>query len=497
MKKNVSLLAAVLMSTTILVGATSCKDDKNPSSSETNSVSNSNSEVSESSSASESTVSNTPQAEIEFDTTTPVTISFYSTMGTSLKENFDPYIAEFNKIYPNIKVDHTAVGGYDEVRDKIKTELGVENQGPNLAYCYPDHVALYNMSRKVQTLDKFIDNTQVDENGNLLYGLSSEQKADFVEGFYNEGKGYGDNLMYSLPFVKSTEVLYYNKTEFDKLGLSVPTHWFKDDAGLKAEDSMEYVCEALLKAHPDCVPLGYDSEANWFITMTEQYGYPYTSTDRKNHFLFENDQNKAFVGKFKEWYQKGYVTTQKIEGAYTSTLFVNTDSTKKTSYMSIGSSAGAKHQAPDGGIFEVGISSIPQVNAAKPKVISQGPSICIFKKSNQQEVIASWLFLRYITTTLEVQGSFSMASGYVPVIQSINNNAAYKEFLDGADGYDSIAALSAKVCVEQSHAYFTSPAFVGSSDARDQVGELMVAALTGTKTIDQAFKEAIDECNAR
>ena len=52
------------------------------------------------------------------------------------------------------------------------------------------------------------------------------------------------------------------------------------------------------------------------------------------------------------------------------------------SYMSIGSSAGATHQRPtavDGAYpFEVGIATIPQVNASKPQVISQGPSLCIF-----------------------------------------------------------------------------------------------------------------------
>ena len=47
--------------------------------------------------------------------------------------------------------------------------------------------------------------------------------------------------------------------------------------------------------------------------------------------------------------------------------------------MSIGSSAGATYQRPaanaDGSYpFEVGISTIPQVNAANPKVISQGHS---------------------------------------------------------------------------------------------------------------------------
>ena len=42
-----------------------------------------------------------------------------------------------------------------------------------------------------------------------------------------------------------------------------------------------------------------------------------------------------------------------------------------------------------------------------------------------------------------------------------------------ADGGDYISALSAKICLEQVDAYYTSPAFNGSSRARTEVGKLM------------------------
>ena len=81
-----------------------------------------------------------------------VTIKFYHTMGSNLTTVLDAYIAEFNAIYPNIHVEYTSVGGYDDVRDQIATEITVGAQ-PNIAYCYPDHVALYNLADAVQTLD--------------------------------------------------------------------------------------------------------------------------------------------------------------------------------------------------------------------------------------------------------------------------------------------------------------------------------------------------------
>ena len=66
------------------------------------------------------------------------------------------YIVEFNKLYPNIHIEVTQVGNYDDVRDQISTEITVGNQ-PNIAYCYPDHVALYNLAQAVTQLDSLID----------------------------------------------------------------------------------------------------------------------------------------------------------------------------------------------------------------------------------------------------------------------------------------------------------------------------------------------------
>ena len=423
-----------------------------------------------------------------------VTITFYHTMGANLREVLDAFIVKFNEIYPNIEVKHEQVGGYEDVRDQIKTELTVGNQ-PNIAYCYPDHVALYNVAKAVVTLDDLIASnievTKADGSKEIL-GLTDAQKADFIEGYYAEGKEFGDGKMYTLPFSKSTEVLYYNKTFFTEHNLQVPKTW----------DELETVCEQIKAIDPDCIPLGYDSESNWFITMCEQLGSDYTSATGE-HYLFNNDTNKQFVKRFREWYQKEYVTTQEIYGAYTSGLFVATSGQR--SYMSIGSSAGAKHQRPaanDKGeyAFEVGIATIPQVNPEAPKVISQGPSVCIFKDANPQEVIASWLFVKYLTTSVDFQAAFADASGYVPVLKSVAQHEKYAEKMAKADGFDNITYLSAKVCMEQADAYYTSPAFNGSAKARDEVGSLIQAAFIGDASagldalIDKVFQDAINNC---
>ena len=417
-----------------------------------------------------------------FDTTKEVTITFYHQMGQKLQDILNVAIADFNKIYPNIKVEHATYGDYNGVRDQIKTEISVGDQ-PNIAYCYPDHVALYNVAGAVQTLDTLIKDEK--------YGFTAEQIADFIPAYYNEGLAFGDGKMYTLPISKSTEVLYYNRSFFEKHDLKVPTTW----------EEMEQVCRQIKAIDPTCIPLGYDSEANWFITMCEQYGSAYTSVEGEN-FQFDNETNRNFIKMFQGWYKEKLVTTQELSGGYTSDLFKGSKGTR--CYMCIGSTGGASYQQPTqtNGVFEfeVGITSIPQVDPANPKVISQGPSICIFKNDDPQEVLASWLFVKFLTTDVTFQGSVSMSNGYAPVIQSVRENPAYAAFLDSAST-EFIQAYAVKVALDQANAYYVSPAFNGSSVARDQVGLLMQKCMAFEMTGDEldaaikkAFADAIAEC---
>lgn len=454
-----------------------------------------------------------------------VVITFYHTMSaTNLQPTLKNYIDKFQKIYPGIKVKATQEGGYDDVRDKVVKELQ-SGKGPNIAYCYADHVALYNRALRVVDLTSYINSTEevpAGKFGNkeaMPIGLTSTEIDDFIDAYYNEGSQYSLEGMYSLPFSKSTEVLYYNKTVFELEGKNffIPTSWWCSKEGHAidpvdncetCQGTMALLCQRLKAWDPNCIPLGYDSDANLFITMCEQLGLPYTSAAKgQEHYLFNTDAHKEFVKILNAWKNKNWLTTQKLYGAYTSGLFIegaefSTDPTAtkgdgqpyQRSYMSVGSSAGASHQAPKlinkKAPFEVGIVSIPQANANKPKVISQGPSVCILKNATENQILASWLLIKYLTTSAEFQADFSIASGYVPVIESAINDPAFQEHLAGKS-YDTngITALSAYVCWQQESYYFTSPAFEGSSEARSQA-EALLAATLALKPVGEDYTQA-------
>ena len=422
------------------------------------------------------------------------TIIFYSTQGDALQQITSNAIASFEAKYPGWKIDHRQPGGYDEVKDKIISDFqgGVQ---PDLAYCYPDHVAQYLQTGKVIDMTKFINSTEM-YNGTRV-GYTANEIADFIPGYYNEGLatnfggysnyGFTETSMLSMPFVKSTELLYYNKTALDALGLSVATTW----------DELWAQCELIVDRYPTATPLGYDSEANWFITMCKQNGWGYTSTEG-NQYLFNNDKVASWLTELHSYYNEGYFTTQEDYGAYTSALFTKGVNDGGLVYC-IGSSGGASHQDP-GSKFEWGVAPVPGSKQADGTVnystIAQGPSLVMlsdgYNVSNSEEKqLMTWLFIKELLDPT-FQAAFSIAAGYNPCRQSTFDVQEYKDHL--AKG--NIVAVAAEVASTMSDRFFTSPAFKGSSTAREQVGRALVYAIQGQKTPSEALDDAYRNCGA-
>lgn len=432
------------------------------------------------------------------------TITFYHTMGQDLQAVLQTAIDEYQEKFPGWKIESSPIGGYDDVRDAVISDL-TAGQQPDLAYCYPDHVALYLESGKVVDMGKFVNSTDkvkvnvkegeqyVEKELNETVGYTADEVADFVKGYYNEGfaknyenyetYGFTQDSLLTLPYVKSTEVLYYNKTALDECNLTVPTTW----------DELWHCCEVLKAKYPKCTPLGVDSEANWFITMCEQNGWGYTSPSTP-HYLFNNNGAKEWLESLVDKFDDELFTTQKIYKGYTSNLFIQ--GAAEGSVFSIGSSGGASHQYSDK--FTWGVAPIPGSkqadNTVKNAAISQGPSLVMLQTGSdnyEEKELMTWEFVKMLETP-EFQCSFAMSSGYNPSRESSFEITEYKQFLEKS----SIIAKTALVGKAQTDYYYTSPAFKGSSMARDQVGSALVYAATSQKSAADALADAMSKCGA-
>ena len=146
--------------------------------------------------------------------------------------------------------------------------------------------------------------------------------------------------------------------------------------------------------------------------------------------------------------------------------------------------------------FETVVRPVPQFSPDDPKMISQGPSICIFNKNDPQEVLASWLFAQYLLTN-EVQIAYSETEGYVPVTSKAQQSDVYQEYLsrEGEDAahYD-VKLQAAKLLLSNVGNTFVTPVFNGSASLRDAAGALIenvTKSVRRKQEINDAYMEKL------
>ena len=240
---------------------------------------------------------------------------------------------------------------------------------------------------------------------------------DFIEDFYEEGSAYTLDGTYSLPFLKSTEIMFYNmdllvevmkdyKPEFNTSKAKIKEYM----ARISWDDFMD-LCTQIrgnMAKYSNMleVPMWYDSDANYIITKMFQNDVAYTSIDDagkgKIEFASGNNLNKVvdLLDAARSNYAAGLFTTKGIKNTYGSDFFTN-----EKCIFSIGSSGGSGYNFPQADAFELGVCRVPASNN-KPIYVSQGPTLAMFndrgldKEVNDKAQLYAWKFIKYICNIL-------------------------------------------------------------------------------------------------
>ena len=405
-------------------------------------------------------------------------IKFWHTMGQSNQDVLKRAIQEFQEKHPDVVVDHAAQGDYSALHEKLMSAIPAGTM-PTMAFCYPDHVADYMASNAIVNINDYLNDDE------LKFNEEDGLQSDFVNTYWEEGTKYEQTGIYSVPFAKSTEVLFYNKTFFDKYSdkISVPTTW--EEMWNTCKIIKEQIMNAGLEPTVE-FPMGYDSDSNLFITLCEQQGITYTTNDGisspGDHIKFNNDQAKAMITDLVTKYKAGWFATKNTlpNNAYTSTYF-----TEGKTVMSIGSTGGTSYNVSVNFDVEIAPAPVTSNTGNGNKYILQGPSICFFKKGNDKVKKAAWEFYKYIVRAQNT-AAYGVKSGYEPVRKSAYELDGYQEYLNG----DSLQAKVSKVTATIGDQFFLSPVFYGSATARDEVGNIFANVALEQKTLDQAFADA-------
>ena len=436
----------------------------------------------------------------EFDESKEYEITFWAKNDTNKTQTavYEKAIEEFEKLYPNITINMRLYTDYGRIYNDVITNIAT-NTTPNVCITYPDHIATYLTGQNsVVALDELFDNARYGFGGSeLRYEAPTREEMipEFLDGCIVEGK------YYAVPYMRSTEACYINKTYVEALGYEVPDIltwdfiWEVSEAATKMNDDETYA----LNGQNVMIPFIYKSTDNMMIQMIRQKGYEYSKEN--GEILLFNDNTKELLYTVADHVKTGAFSTFKIS-SYPAN-FLNAGQC----VFAIDSTAGATWMGMDAPLsdipedkkveFETVVRMVPQFVPENPQMISQGPSICIFNKEDADEVLASWIFTQYMLTN-EVQNGYAMTEGYVPVTFKAQNSEEYQNYLKGTDKelhYD-VKIAATKLLLEHTKDTFVTPVFNGSASLRDAAGQLIenvAKSVRRKKTIDDAYMEELYE----
>lgn len=429
-------------------------------------------------------------------------IVFWAKNDTNITQTriYNQAIEDFEKIYPNIKVNLKLYTDYNKIYNDVITNISTGTT-PNVCITYPDHIATYKTGNNVVVpLDALIDDPRYGLGGSGVQ-FDSPSRDEVIPEYLNEC--ILDDHIYALPYMRSTEACYVNKDYVEALGYELPETltW----------DFVWEVSEKALAKNPDgtyavngkdvMIPCIYKSSDNMLITMLKQQDAGYS--DDEGNILIFNDTTKQDLMTVSEHTKTGAFSTFKISG-YPGNFF-----NAGECIFAIDSTAGATWMGSDAPLsdihesqiaqFTTVVKTIPQFDPDKPYMISQGPSICVFNKPDSGEVLASWLFAQYMLTN-DVQIAYSSTEGYVPVTSKARNSTEYQEYLSrsGEDNnlYYQVKIDAAKLLVENTSNTFVTPVFNGSTSLRNAAGQLIENTAKSTRrgqTIDDKYFESLYE----
>ena len=436
----------------------------------------------------------------EFDESRTYEITFWAKNDTNMTqvEIYEQAIADFEALYPNIKVNLRLYTDYGKIYNDVITNIAT-NTTPNVCITYPDHIATYlTGTNSVVPLDDLFTDAQYGLSGSKLR-FDSPAQEEIVAQFLQECAF--DGHYYAVPYVRSTEACYINKTYVEALGYEVPDvlTWdfiweVSEAAAAKAEDGTY-----LLNGQQVMIPFIYKSTDNMMIQMLRQRGADY-STAQGEIGIF-NETTEELLYTVADHVATGAFSTFKISGYPANFLNAGqcvfaVDSTAGATWM--GSDAPLIDISEDKLVdFEIAVRMIPQYDPEKPQMISQGPSVCVFNKEDPQEVLASWLFTQYLLTD-EVQIAYSCTEGYVPVTSKALESAEYQDYLSrcGEDNeqYYEVKIQAAQLLLDNVDNTFVTPVFNGSTSLRDTAGQMIenvAKSVRRKKTVDDAYLQTL------
>jgi sn-glycerol 3-phosphate transport system substrate-binding protein len=396
----------------------------------------------------------------------PIEINFYypTAVGGPLAEIFQRYTDQFNAANPDIRVITTYAGGYNDIAAAVQTEIQGSGQGPDIAVMLSVDLQTFIDNGYIVSVQPFID--QMDD--------PEAYVSDFFPAFLlNSMDAEGE--IWSIPFQRSTPVLYYNKDLFREVGLD------PERAPANRQELVEF-------ARMLTLPNG----ERWGIEIPSD-GFPYWLFQS---FAIGNGQNVVGSDPTEVFFNAPEVVSAleffvslSAEGVQPAGVVIwgstPTDFTSGKAAM-IYHTTGSLTNILRNASFEVGVGYLPagDVGYGAP---TGGGNLYLFATSTPEEQAAAWRFAEYLSSP-EIQSDWGASTGYIAARQS-------------AWELDPLASLTAEFPqynVARAQLEFASKELATHQglDIRNILGSAISRVIAGQQTAQEALDQAQAEAEA-
>ncbi len=342
---------------------------------------------------------------------------------------------------------------YSEIDSKLLQAVR-NGIGPDIVNMFPSDAVNYIKDGLMVDLAPFINDA---DNGIPNF------KDNMPAGIYKEITQFGDDSIYLFPLTTVGEVLFYNKTMFDKHGLEAPKTW---------TDVEEY--SKIIYKKEGIPGFGTDSITDTYQCLLMQAGSGYIDAKKMAMDIDENIA-KAKLNWFTDGVKSGYF---RLVGE---DMFFSNPFGSQAVASYIGSSAGASYVfSAVGDAFEVGCVPIPQEGPVK--YISQWGNnfVCLSKDDSQAR--GAYEFIKYFTSK-DVIVDWAIAFGSIPVFNDAVKSDKYQEFAK--------SSIVTTALMEEIQYVGMLPSIIGSKNVRTEIDKMLQSVALGSMDADTAYKAFI------
>lgn len=344
------------------------------------------------------------EAEVDpskYEVTEKIEIEWWHALEEQYTDTVDKVVKGFNESQDLITVKPVYVGNYAAVNEALVAAHAAGTGLPAVAVANAPFVSAYGSGGLTEDLTPYIQATDFDIE-------------DFGEGLIEATSYEGKQV--TMPFLISTQIMYYNKDMAEELGITIPEKW--EDMGSFLE-AASVVNGGTTERYGTIIP-GWDQW--YFETFFLNNGVNIVNEDRISTDL-GGEAASDIVKQIKDWSQKGhtYVAVGETASSEMRQNFIDGKA------FSVIHTSSLYNTYVDNCDFEVGMAWLP---GGDTKVQEIGGSVLLIPAKNDQATKnAAWQFLQYMCSK-DVNMIWASETGYLPTRNSVQQTEEGQKFLE-------------------------------------------------------------------